>query len=118
MRMSSLRRVLLGVGLSVWLMVAPTAAWAGYLSEAGLGTASMFSSFIYGPIKLTYAILGGTIGGLSYLLSVGSLDVANRIWVPSLGGSYIITPEMLTGEQAIHFFGSTTKATDSTEAGY
>jgi hypothetical protein len=114
-----MQSVLLGVGLSLWLVVAPTAAWAGYLSEAGLGTASMFSSLIYGPIKLTYAILGGTIGGLSYLLSVGNMDVATRIWAPSLGGNYVITPEMLKGEQAIRFFGSTTAATDSsTEVGY
>ncbi|MBI3621699.1 MAG: hypothetical protein HY208_05870 [Nitrospirae bacterium] len=118
MRMSFLRRTLLGVGFSVWLVVAPTAAWAGYLSEAGLGTASMFSTLIYGPLKLTYAILGGTIGGLSYLLSVGNMDVASRIWAPSLGGSYVITPEMLKGEQGIRFFGSTTTPTESTEAGY
>ncbi|HXZ24862.1 MAG TPA: hypothetical protein VEI24_01470 [Nitrospiria bacterium] len=118
MRMTSVRRLLLSAGLVAWLVAAPTAAWAGYLSEAGLGTASMLSTFIYGPIKLTYAILGGTIGGLSYLLSVGNLDVANKIWVPSLGGNYVITPEMLKGEQAIHFFGSSTMASGSTEAGY
>lgn len=118
MRMSSLRTVLLGVGLSIWLVVAPTAAWAGYLSEAGMGTASVFSTIIYGPVKLAYAILGGTIGGLSYLLSVGNMDVASRIWAPSLGGSYVITPEMLKGEQAIRFFGSSTTPTGSTEAGY
>jgi len=118
MHMSFLRRTLLGVGLSVWLVVAPASAWAGYLSEAGLGTASMFSTLIYGPIKLTYAILGGTIGGLSYLLSVGNMDVASRIWAPSLGGHYVITPEMLKGEQSIRFFGSTTTPTESTEAGY
>jgi len=118
MRMSSVRRLLLGAGLSAWLLVAPTAAWAGYLSEAGLGTASMFSTLIYGPVKFTWAILGGTIGGLGYLFSVGNLDVANKIWIPSLGGNYVITPEMLKGEQAIHFFGSSTTATGETEAGY
>jgi hypothetical protein len=118
MQMSFVRKTLLGVGLGVWLAVAPTAAWAGYLSEAGLGTASMFSTLIYGPIKLTYAILGGTIGGLSYLLSVGNMDVTSRIWAPSLGGNYVITPEMLKGEQPIRFFGSTTTAAESTEAGY
>jgi len=116
MRMSSVRRVLIVAGLSAWLIVAPSAAWAGYLSEAGLGAASLFSTLIYGPIKLTYAILGGTIGGLGYVVSAGSLDVSNKIWVPSLGGSYVITPEMLRGEQAIHFFGSTTAASGSTEA--
>jgi hypothetical protein len=118
MRMSSVRRLLLGAGFCAWLVVAPTSAWAGYLSEAGLGTASMFSTLIYGPVKLTWAILGGTIGGLGYLFSVGNLDAANKIWIPSLGGNYVITPEMLTGEQAIHFFGSTTTATGTTEAGY
>ncbi|HUJ80018.1 MAG TPA: hypothetical protein VLY45_06870 [Nitrospiria bacterium] len=117
MQMSSVRRLLLSAGLGAWLVIAPTAAWAGYLSEAGLGTASLLSSIIYGPIKLTYAILGGTIGGLSYLLSVGNLDVANKVWVPSLGGNYVITPEMLKGEQAIHFFGSTTSASGGSEVG-
>lgn len=118
MRMSSVRTLLLGAGLSAWLVLAPASAWAGYLSEAGLGSASMFSTLIYGPVKLTWAILGGTIGGLGYLFSAGSLDVAKKIWIPSLGGNYVITPEMLTGEQSIHFFGSSTMATSSTEAGY
>jgi len=118
MRMSSVRRLLLSAGLGAWLVVAPTAVWAGYLSEAGLGTASILSSFIYGPVKLTWAILGGTIGGLGYLFSAGNFDATNKIWIPSLGGDYVITPQMLTGEQTIHFFGSTTTATGSTEAGY
>jgi len=118
MRMSFARKVVLGLTLGAWLVVAPGSAWAGYLSEAGMGTASLFSSIIYGPIKLTYAILGGTIGCLAYLVSVGNLDVSTRIWAPSLGGSYVVTPEMLKGEEGIRFFGSTTTASSSTEAGY
>jgi hypothetical protein len=98
--------------LSLWvgssLLVMPRAASAGYLNDFGLGVASAISTFVYAPLKISYALVGGTFGCLGYLLSVGSLDVAKKIWVPSLGGSYVITPDMLQGDGEIRFFGSET----------
>lgn len=104
------------IALSAWigsaLLLSPGAAWAGYLKEAGLGTASVLTTFIYSPLKLGYAVIGGVLGGLGYVVSAGSLDVAKKIWVPSLGGTYVITPQMLQGDESIRFFGSSTSETD------
>ena len=104
--------------LGLWLVVSvvvPRHAVAGYLGEAGLGTGSAIATFLYAPIKLVYATVGGVLGGLGYVFSAGSVDVAKKIWVPSLGGTYVITPDMLTGDEVIRFFGSTTSSMDSAD---
>jgi len=36
----------------------------------------------------------------------GSYETAEDVWVASLGGSYVIVPAMLTGEQPIEFSGT------------
>jgi len=98
-----------GAALMVGVLMAPTPALAdSYLKEAGLGTASAFSTFIYAPVKIAYAAVGGVVGGLGYVLSAGSLDVAKKIFVTSLGGTYVITPQMLQGNEPIRFIGSST----------
>jgi hypothetical protein len=112
------RVAMLGIWLGVSLIVIPQRASAGYLNDAGLGAASALTTFIYAPIKIGYAVLGGVLGGLGYLVSVGSVDVAKKIWVPSMGGTYVITPEMLQGDRPIRFFGSDTSELGSGEAGY
>jgi hypothetical protein len=118
MKQPWMRVLVLGVWMSGGLLVMPGAASAGYVAEAGMGTASALSTFVYAPIKLSYAILGGVFGGLGYLLSAGSVDVAKKIWVPSLGGSYVITPEMLRGGEPIRFFGSDTNELEQADVEY
>jgi hypothetical protein len=110
-----MRAVALGLWIVGGVMLLPRAASAGYLNDAGLGVASALSTFVYAPLKISYAIVGGVFGSMGYLLSVGSLDVAKKIWVPSLGGSYVITPDMLQGDEEIRFFGSETAETGSVE---
>jgi hypothetical protein len=72
----------------------------------GLGAGAAFTNLLYMPAKLVYATLGGVTGGLAYLLTIGNLEVANAVWRPSLGGTYVVTPKMLAGEDQIHFSGS------------
>ncbi|MEW6324277.1 MAG: hypothetical protein AB1515_02710 [Nitrospirota bacterium] len=114
MMKQTVRMIVLSAWIGGGLLLAPGTARAGYLSEAGLGTASALLTFVYGPIKISYAAVGGVIGGLGYLLSAGSVDVAKKIWVPSLGGTYVITPQMLQGEEPIRIFGSSTAETAET----
>ena len=77
--------------------------WSG----AGYGAGAVFCSFLYIPFKLTYAILGGLIGGGTYLVTAGNTRAANTVWRSSLGGDWVVTPAMLQGQEPLNFSGPT-----------
>lgn len=90
-----------------------SAARAEFLEDAGWGSLTVLSNVAYMPAKLLYSSLGGLTGGLAYGLTGGDLDVADKVWVPSMGGTYVITPEMLRGEKEVVFIGGTGSAVAS-----
>ena len=100
-------RCIIQVSVVVLLItiISPGLASAGTAGDAGWGIGSILATCIYAPIKVTYAALGGVTGSLAYLLTGFNSDIANVIWAPSLGGTYIITPEMLKGNEPIRFVG-------------
>jgi hypothetical protein len=73
--------------------------------NGGLGAASVLCSLVYGPVKLTSAILGLLVGGLSYPLSGGDSDVTMRVINTSVRGDYVVTPAHLRGEKPLEFWG-------------
>jgi hypothetical protein len=77
--------------------------WPG----AGYGAGALLCNVLYIPAKLTYAILGGVVGGGTYLITAGNQQAANTVWRSSLGGDYVVTPQMLAGQQPINFSGPT-----------
>ena len=77
--------------------------WSG----AGYGAGALFCSLLYIPFKLTYAILGGLIGGGTYLVTSGNTQAANTVWRSSLGGDWVVTPAMLQGQEPLNFSGPT-----------
>jgi hypothetical protein len=77
--------------------------WPG----AGYGAGALFCSLLYIPLKLTYAILGGLIGGGTYLVTAGNTQAANTVWRSSLGGDWVVTPAMLQGQEPLNFSGPT-----------
>jgi len=81
-------------------------SWKG----VGSGVGAVASNVLYVPAKLVYGTLGGIAGGAGYALTGGDQRVADTIWRSSLGGDYIITPDMVTGKQPVHFAGPTTMA--------
>lgn len=88
----------------------PESCWARDLEEdpvanAALGVTSLLATIPYGATKLLYAGLGAIVGGFSYVLTLGNTDTAELIWEKSLGGTYVLSPEHLTGEERIHFVG-------------
>jgi hypothetical protein len=91
-------------------LAAPTAARADDVqrmkSDAGVGLATAVANIFYIPAKLGYAILGGVTGGLAYALTAGNEQVAERVWVASLGGDYIISRQQLQGNEPLRFSGS------------
>lgn len=86
-------------------IIFPGLASAGTAGDAGWGIGSILATCIYSPIKVTYAALGAVTGSLAYLITGFDSDIASAIWVPSLGGTYLITPEMLKGNEPIRFIG-------------
>ena len=76
-------------------------------NDAGLGLATVLANVFYVPVKVGYAAVGGVTGGLAWALTGGNGQVAERIWVPSVGGDYVLTSEMVSGEQGIQFSGNT-----------
>jgi len=77
----------------------------GYWGDAGYGTLAVFSNIFYMPAKVVYAGLGIITGSLGFVLTAGDGDIARSIWSPSLGGTYVITPGMLRGNEEILFSG-------------
>ncbi len=76
-----------------------------FATDFGLGVGAVMVDLVYMPVKFVYATLGGLTGGLAYVLTVGRTDTAMAIWRPSLGGTYVVTPSMLRGDDEIHFSG-------------
>jgi hypothetical protein len=73
--------------------------------ESGLGAAAAVSSLVYAPVKLIYATGGLMVGAVAWLFTAGDADVAEQILTRSLRGTYVITPEILLGEEPLEFVG-------------
>jgi hypothetical protein len=80
--------------------------WKG----VGVGAGTVVGNALYIPAKLVYGILGGVAGGAGWALTGGNTQVANTIWRSSLGGDYVLTPNMVAGQDPIHFSGPITTA--------
>ena len=68
------------------------------------GMRSCLLSLIYSPVKVNIAVIGGVVGGLAYPLSGFNANVSKKIWSTSMGGTYLITEDILTGEEEPELF--------------
>ncbi|HWF59088.1 MAG TPA: hypothetical protein VN666_02080 [Nitrospira sp.] len=102
------------------ILVAP--AWSqsssadtqqGTAAGAGMGAASAAATILYFPFKAAFAIGGGIVGGLAYLFSGFSEPTAKSIWIPSMFGTYVITPEHLNGDRPVRFLGVAAENTET-----
>lgn len=103
------RFVLTGL-LAVGLVIAPSLGQAENTAsevgrEGGLGAAAALSSLIYGPAKLVYATGGLIVGSFAWIFTAGDSQVAKKVYTRSLRGTYVITPEILLGDERIEFIG-------------
>lgn len=101
---NTLFALVLVLGCQTTLTV-PTASAAGPGTEAIQGLGSYLLTLPYGGIKMAVAVLGAVVGGLGFVFTGGDKATADKIWAPSLGGEYVITPDHLRGEKDLHFFG-------------
>ncbi|HMS86541.1 MAG TPA: hypothetical protein PKD12_23165 [Nitrospira sp.] len=77
--------------------------------RAGLQAASWGLTIPYGAAKMVYAIGGGIVGGLAWVLTGGDMEVAKSIWIPSMTGDYIVQPQHLTGDKHLYFVGTSSE---------
>jgi len=73
--------------------------------DLGIGVASFLVSIPYGAAKIVTALVGGIVGGLTYLFSGFNKDAADQVWYTTIPGDYIITPDQLRGKRDIRFTG-------------
>jgi hypothetical protein len=102
------KAILVGAVLCVLAQVARAAGnerETHYWSDAGYGTLAVFANIFYMPVKVVYGTLGLLTGSLAYVLTAGDSDTAQRVWSPSLGGAYVVTPAMLRGDEPVLFNG-------------
>ena len=88
-----------------WSQSTSTDSLQGTASGAGMGAASAAATILYFPFKAAFAIGGGIVGGLAYVFSGFSESTAKNIWIPSVYGTYVITPEHLSGDRPVRFLG-------------
>jgi hypothetical protein len=93
----------LSSGLLMGALFSPALARADFVEDAGMGTATVLANVLYMPAKIVYATLGGVTGSFAYVLTGANYQVAERVWTPSLGGNYVLSPEQLRGNQPIYF---------------
>jgi hypothetical protein len=92
------------VGLAPGAARAQEGGNGGYES-AGLGAGAAFSTLVYGPVKVAFALTGLVIGPFAFLLTAGDTDVMWKVIDTTVRGDYVVTPAHLRGEQPLEFFG-------------
>jgi hypothetical protein len=68
------------------------------------GMNSCLLSLVYSTIKVNIAVIGGVVGGVAYPLSCFNAGVSKKIWSSSMGGTYLITEDILTGKEEPELF--------------
>lgn len=84
---------------------APPPTSSSTWSDAGYGTLAAVVNIVYMPSKIVYAAVGVVTGGFAYVLTGGDDDAAMAVWSPSVGGTYVVTPAMIRGEEPVLFSG-------------
>jgi hypothetical protein len=92
-------------GIVAFLLALPAGARADFAEDAGRGTATVLANVVYVPTKIAYATLGGLTGGFAYLLTGGNYTAAEKVWIPSLGGNYVLNTSQVWGQEPIIFSG-------------
>ncbi len=91
--------------LPVWSQSSSADIQQGTAEGAGIGAASAAATILYFPFKAAFALGGGIVGGLAYVFSGFNETTAKSIWIPSIYGTYVITPEHLAGDRPVRFVG-------------
>lgn len=94
--------------LIVLALAGPTApSWASSESNAAdvaSAAGSAFGTLIYAPLKAGFCILGEIGSGFT---AIASPPTAGKVAMAACGGSWIVTPGVVRGREAVQFVGDT-----------
>jgi len=68
------------------------------------GWSASLLTFVYTPVKLGVSLVGGVVGGVAYPLTGFNGDISRKIWEKSFCGTYVITEEILYGDEKFEPF--------------
>lgn len=92
--------------LACFLGVVSGASVANAADHAAITYAGAVATTVfYLPVKVLYAGAGVVAGGLSLLVTGGNPDAFFAVWDAAGGGTYVVTPAMLEGEEEVRFVG-------------
>ena len=74
--------------------------------EFGLAGASAAANLLYTPPKLLTALIGLPLGAITGVCTGWNVRSMYAVWVPTVTGTYFVTPAHLEGTRSIEFFGS------------
>ena len=74
--------------------------------EFGLAGVSVAANLLYTPPKLLMALIGLPVGALTGVFTGLNVRSMYAVWVPTVTGTYFVTPAHLEGTRPIEFFGS------------
>jgi hypothetical protein len=101
---TSMRHIVAGLlTLALMRQAAPTwAAEGSAWEQAGYGAGSVVGTLVYAPLKASFCILGG-IGAA--FTAIASPSTAGKVAGASCGGTWIVTPAVVRGDEPMHFVG-------------
>ena len=101
-----MRKTIISLALAASLAVAPTARADTPENEVLFSFVSAFCNLAYTPAKFMLAAVGLPLGGVAGLLNGGDERAAEAFWVPMVGGTYMLTSDMMAGRGEVEFWGS------------
>jgi hypothetical protein len=74
--------------------------------EFSMAIAAAAANLLYTPAKVVTAVVGFPVGAMCGWLTGGDVRSAYAVWVPTMSGSYFLTPANIEGREPILFFGT------------
>jgi len=92
------------IALAVALLGLPMVARADDGQEVARGAGSAFGTLVYTPVKTSFCILGAIGGGFTYMVDS---KTGAKVARGACGGTWVITPSAVGGNEPVHFVGNT-----------
>jgi hypothetical protein len=64
---------------------------------------TVLANVFYFPAKVLFAAGGAVASGITYLATVGNRSTTAEVWNSTVGGDYVVTPDMVAGYESVRF---------------
>ena len=66
---------------------------------------TVLANVVYVPAKIVFAGAGAATSGVAYIVTLGDTETSDSVWNASVGGNYVLTPNMIEGDEPVRFVG-------------